>query len=704
MAKELRGLPGGANEYITHPDQFFSTEGYKRNSPDVNNPYNIIPSGRITMKGVDFPVLGVDNHGNKKLMSPGQEYQFPGDQVFEIPMAQKGGQPILNWFQKGGAPKKPFNPLPGLTRPTANTYDNTGRQVPVAPILPGERLKKHIRIAQQHQPEIDISDAEKRLRASEIAKNTPYGSDNKAELFAARNQAIGDKFRFSNDANFFDDYLNPGVMVGNMASGLANIPLNIKEENYLGAALDIANPLLLGRAMGSGSINPFGKKFWTNEVSNPEFINTFGMGIPKLMTKGLAAGIKVGAGIPISDSFVPRMPIEDVKALRQVQEIGRMHATDVPYGQQMKYALEHNLPEKHFNKIFNRTREDAQQLIDNGYIEEQAARSAGIRERIDLTRRPRQPLATGNPDYPDINRSTRVSEMIESFNQMPPPPEHLFLDLDEPITPTYTRSGRILIPGQERPRETMIQSLLTSFKETGLPDLKHNKSFKKFINSTISEYPVYDGNVAQKVPSLSLAGSGSLKKVSDKVSFVPEGMQSGDVFTGSTNTSHSSYLPQLKQVFKYDEGAPQFLGYKPMNGMGFLSNYHYENPDIAKYLNSEIDEQIKRRVIPKDILRPFVKDGEVMLPHYGIKQFQDGGESIWDNAHKQFAEGGETKIALNIYKDYVDGIYDGTPEENDARRVFNRLNTKHLNDARKQGMSPANYVMTNLLSLNKSAI
>lgn len=56
--KESRGLPGGPNEYITHVSNLFSTEGYKRNSPDVNNPYNIIPSGNITMEGVDFDVYG----------------------------------------------------------------------------------------------------------------------------------------------------------------------------------------------------------------------------------------------------------------------------------------------------------------------------------------------------------------------------------------------------------------------------------------------------------------------------------------------------------------------------------------------------------------------------------------------------------------------------------------------------------------------
>jgi len=68
-----------------------SKTGYKRNSPDRNNDYNIIPSGRITMQDVDFPVYGMDNYGNAMVMYPGGEYNFPGNQVFEIPMFQRGG-------------------------------------------------------------------------------------------------------------------------------------------------------------------------------------------------------------------------------------------------------------------------------------------------------------------------------------------------------------------------------------------------------------------------------------------------------------------------------------------------------------------------------------------------------------------------------------------------------------------------------------
>ena len=63
-----------------------SVKGYKINSPDKDRPYNVIPSGEITMKNVEFPVLGIDNKGNSKVMKPGKDYSFPGDTVLEIPM------------------------------------------------------------------------------------------------------------------------------------------------------------------------------------------------------------------------------------------------------------------------------------------------------------------------------------------------------------------------------------------------------------------------------------------------------------------------------------------------------------------------------------------------------------------------------------------------------------------------------------------
>ena len=60
-----------------------STTGYNKDSPDVNNDFNIIPNGDISMKNVDFKVKGTDNLGNTKIMKPGKNYKFPGNHVVE---------------------------------------------------------------------------------------------------------------------------------------------------------------------------------------------------------------------------------------------------------------------------------------------------------------------------------------------------------------------------------------------------------------------------------------------------------------------------------------------------------------------------------------------------------------------------------------------------------------------------------------------
>lgn len=55
-----------------------------------------INSGNITMSGVGYPVLGVDNLGNSKLMQPEQDYQFPGTSVTEYPILRNGGTRLKN--------------------------------------------------------------------------------------------------------------------------------------------------------------------------------------------------------------------------------------------------------------------------------------------------------------------------------------------------------------------------------------------------------------------------------------------------------------------------------------------------------------------------------------------------------------------------------------------------------------------------------
>ena len=65
----------------------FSEKGYLSDSPDVNEHQNIIQGNKITMKGVEFKVLGTDNRGYTKIMYPGYDYTFPGAKyVIETPI------------------------------------------------------------------------------------------------------------------------------------------------------------------------------------------------------------------------------------------------------------------------------------------------------------------------------------------------------------------------------------------------------------------------------------------------------------------------------------------------------------------------------------------------------------------------------------------------------------------------------------------
>jgi len=76
-----------------------------------------IPSNQITMRGVNYPVLGVSDRGHTQMMYPGEDYSFRGKSVTEYPMMQGGGQTSLR--------NQILNTkLPATNRPTLNPNFN----------------------------------------------------------------------------------------------------------------------------------------------------------------------------------------------------------------------------------------------------------------------------------------------------------------------------------------------------------------------------------------------------------------------------------------------------------------------------------------------------------------------------------------------------------------------------------------------------
>lgn len=60
-----------------------------------------IASNKITMKGVPYPVLGVSDKGDKKIMLPNQDYTFNGESVTEFPLISNSMKSKSKKAQKG---------------------------------------------------------------------------------------------------------------------------------------------------------------------------------------------------------------------------------------------------------------------------------------------------------------------------------------------------------------------------------------------------------------------------------------------------------------------------------------------------------------------------------------------------------------------------------------------------------------------------
>ena len=61
-----------------------------------------------------------------------------------------------------------------------------------------------------------------------------------------------------------------------------------------------------------------------------------------------------------------------------------------------------------------------------------------------------------------------------------------------------------------------------------------------------------------------------------------------------------------------------------------------------------------------------------------------------------FIKDGEIEEKL-IYKNYMDGRYEGTKMDSKGENIYDKLNRKYLSKAREQGMTPSNYVMTYII-------
>jgi hypothetical protein len=160
------------------------------------------------------------------------------------------------------------------------------------------------KLAQEKKFYDDVAKAEEDARKQEVAdrkariadsieaqKESIIGNPNWREVLARQTQATGDKLRISDEPNFFDDYINPGVWIGDMASDLGQAPYTAKEmDSNLPYALAIGAPLLTGALEGIGGKST--KDFITNIISPVPFTGSM---INKGLKKSRALSSKAGS-------------------------------------------------------------------------------------------------------------------------------------------------------------------------------------------------------------------------------------------------------------------------------------------------------------------------------------------------------------------------------------------------------------------------
>jgi hypothetical protein len=107
--KLLKNITDGldkAKKPATPKDIIYDPKGQWKHPGEVTR----IPSNRITMKGVGYPVLGVPNKGAPSMMQPNQDYNFPeADYVDEYPHMDGGGQIYTYSGRPGSYYKKDVN-------------------------------------------------------------------------------------------------------------------------------------------------------------------------------------------------------------------------------------------------------------------------------------------------------------------------------------------------------------------------------------------------------------------------------------------------------------------------------------------------------------------------------------------------------------------------------------------------------------------
>ena len=657
---ERRGLPGGPNEMFSYVTGVFSTEGYKSDSPDKNNPANLIASGSITMENVEFPVLGMDNLGNSKMMMPGNNYQFPGDMVLEIPMAQKGGS--VSWQWKG---KTYSGTLIPSMEDEKNRYARTKNG----------KIKTLPKANEGGDPPVK---GNKRTRLDiygDIVKLNEQLRDTDAQLEQFR-ENIGTIYQgFKLDEDLSDEERK------NQLNAL------LVNSNVNPSLFDVQSSSSQGRIVGLDSV-PKVTRDWLGRIGGYG-CTTYGCGLLR------QAGAVTEEGNPfpmISGNSQLNSMIERNEGGLQMKLMDPGF-TDLKPGDRIvsNYSTSAGDGDQHTMIFTGEYDADGSPLMlenSGGYV----PGGVSIRSLQDIK---------GFKDTSDPESGLRVTRYNLGR-------DNLVSQLDK-LKEEYMAADPVEVAG---PPTIQIQPVPVAPIEQQLKDISSvtipinatqrikSKQFAGEISGDVLLRQVFaesslDPNAVSPAGARGIAQfMPNTEKELQRLNLVTSEFDPLD--PSQARNAQEAYMNYLSERPYLAKGSPEVQLAKVLyaynrgpnaakRNLSQLKNSYdiYNSLDWLEGINSESRNYINK-ILGKD--EKFSKEYENIL--------LDSTKSDIVKLYKKF--GGDVDLK-RIYKNFLDGTYDGTGNEKRAKDIYDKLNRMYYREAKSAGMSMPNYVMTYII-------
>jgi hypothetical protein len=590
-------IPVGLNTGYTHTskghnanaDLNFNTKningnfGYEYNQ-DGNNSFNA---------GVNVPFLGgMGNVGINSKYNIGDKQ--PSVNVGGTFKFQNGGQkkPTYTWSTQETS-------RPSITAPqnNVNVSKTTGNRKLTKEEI--EQLALYTEIQNQLNKEREYNQRKQNIQQSIEAQGQPLSTEN----LKTQTQATGDKLSFAMNTPYGDpnqypvasqymnalDEINPFKMVGDMASGLGAAPQDVKEGNYLKAAMSVVNPLAVGALAGMGTQ---GTKQFVNELVNPFAGINFRK--PKLPEKNITCA--------------------DGSCSEGLSNIADLFSTPEEMEKDLESFFSQKKQEQSLRDMFNQI-ESRKNF--SGNIENQPLDFIKSNERRVI----------------DLDSDIDYNRYLESSNQLPPPPSEIrFLDntrFYNNVEPNInTTRIRDLSPD-------ILGSIdLRKYKDLNIKELtlKNPSLAEKLKNKLSKQYDILKGKVKQKDIALGQFLDKNVltktQKIQDVVDLANENLKKGmgvskeklnielkpvdndnvSVFVNGKNTGYIS-IPSmtknrsLSQILSGESNKTmgfekaQFLGRRKTFDFPFQKEglSEYQGKGISGEINTAISEALKAK-------------------------------------------------------------------------------------------------------------